>query len=342
MAYILGIDQGGTKTDIIIADHSGQILGTGNDRDWKPISGERRAVRMIRIRYAAEKAAAEAGLEIKDIESVSACCTGADWAFEYEIGRKNLRNTLGIEQASMYNDCIGALRGGTEIRGRDSAVICLGTGTNCAAINREGEEYIYAFYLKDIHQGASAIGKFVFDAVFDAESGFGEKTLLTKLLLDETGYSSVDELHMVYTTGRTETELPLKPVYKEYSFLLFRAIEMGDSVAKEFLEWFCKGLARYVINAARRLKMKDREITVVLSGGVPKSGAIMGEILKKYLTEGLNELIFINARFEPVVGALLLEYDRLYSGGIPEDVMKRLENCCMERNLVRYKGAVLL
>jgi len=342
MAYVLGIDQGGTKTDIIIADHLGNILGTGNDRDWAQVSGERRAVRMIRIRYAAEKAAAEAGLSIKDIQSVSACCTGADWAFEYEVGRKNLRNTLGIEEASMYNDCIGALRGGTEIRGKDSAVICLGTGTNCAAINREGEEYIYAFYLKDIHQGASAIGKFVFNAVFDAESGYGEKTLLTKLLLEETGYSSVDELYMVYSTGRYETELPLKPVYKEYSFLLFRAIEMGDVVARKFLEWFCEGLARYVIVAAQRLSMQDREITVVLSGGVPKSGAIMGELLKKYLKEKLPEIVFVNARFEPVVGALLLEYDRLYSGGIPGDVMERLENCCRERNLIRLKGEVLL
>jgi len=287
---------------------------------------------MNRIRYAAEKAAANAGIEIKDIESVSASCTGADWEFEYETGRKNLRNTLGIEQVCLYNDCIGALRGGTDIRGRDCAVLCLGTGANCAVINREGNEYIFAYYLKDIHQGASAIGKFIFQAVFDAECGIGPETVLTKLLLEKTGYVSVDELFMSVTTGRTETEIPWTPVYKDYSPLLFRAIEMKDQAAADYLEWFCDGLAGYVITAVKKLGMRDREITMVLSGGVPKSGAIIGETLEKRLREDLPRVKCLDARLEPVAGALLLEYDRLYPDGIPPEVIVRLKRSCADKN----------
>jgi N-acetylglucosamine kinase-like BadF-type ATPase len=331
----MGIDQGGTKTDIVIADHAGRILGKGNDRDWTAVSGERRAVRMIRVRYAAEKAARDAGIPLSDIQSVSASCNGADWAFEYEIGRKNIRKTLGIEDVTLYNDCIGALRGGTEVRGRDCAIICLGSGANCAVRNREGEEYIYAYYLKDVHQGAGAIGKFVFQAVYDAEAGLGPKTALTGLLLAETGYPSVEELFMSVTTGRTETELPVRPVYKEYSPLLFQAIRMGDAVAREYIEWFCRELARYVIVAARNLSMQDRDIVMVLSGGVSKSGSIMVDLLQQRLKEELPGIRCLNARFEPVVGALLLAYDRIYPEGIPAEVMSRLEDCCGERNLFR-------
>jgi N-acetylglucosamine kinase-like BadF-type ATPase len=335
MAYIMGIDQGGTKTDVLIADHRGHIAGFGNDRDWEAVTGERRAVRMLRIRYAAEKAVADAGIGLSDIQSVSGSCNGADWAFEYEIGRKNIRHTLGIKEVSLYNDCIGALRGGTEIRGRDCAIICLGTGANCALINREGKEHIYAYYLKDIHQGAGAIGKFVFQAVYDAESGLKEKTALTKLLLKQTGYRSVDELYMSVTTGRTETEIPWRPVYKDYSPLLFQAIRMGDGVAKEYIEWFCAELAQYVIIGARKLSMEDRGITLVLSGGVPKSGSIMVELLQQELEKNLPGIKCINARLEPVVGALLLEYDRLYPQGIPEKVIEEVESCAAERNLFR-------
>jgi N-acetylglucosamine kinase-like BadF-type ATPase len=331
----MGIDQGGTKTDIVIADLSGNIVGVGNDRDWTPVTGERRAVRMIRIRHAGEKAAADAGLKLSDIQSVSGSCNGADWAFEYEIGRKNIRNTLGIEQVSLYNDCIGALRGGTETRGRDCAVICLGSGANCAVMNREGKEHIYAYYLKSIHQGAGAIGRFVFEAVYDAEAGIRPETALTKLLLEKTGYRSVDELYMSVTTGSTETEKPWVPVYKEYNFLLFDAIKMGDQVAKEYLEWFCRELARYVIVAARRLKMEDRDITMVLSGSVPKSGTLMSDLLQRRLKEELPGINCVNARFEPIVGALLLEYDRVYPDGIPEKVMRRLEQSVSERKLFR-------
>ncbi|MDR2019980.1 MAG: hypothetical protein LBQ14_04360 [Treponema sp.] len=335
MAYIMGIDQGGTKTDVVIADHTGRILGFGNDRDWTAVAGERRAVRMIRVKYAADKAVSDAGLDLTDIQSISASCNGADWDFEYAIGRKNLRNTLGINCVTLYNDCIGALRGGTEIKGRDCAVICLGTGANCAVVNRKGEKYIYAYYLKDIHQGAGAIGKFVFQAVYDAESGLGEKTLLTRLLLEKTGYSSVNELYMSVTTGCAETSVPWIPSYKEYSPLLFQAINMGDTVAQRYIEWFCGELARYVIVGAGKLGMKDREITMVLSGGVPKSGSVMVELLQKNLRKDLPKINCLNARFEPVVGALLLEYDRLYPDGIPGEVMREIEHCSAERNLFR-------
>ena len=333
--YILGIDQGGTKTDVIIADEAGNIVGLGNDRDWTPITGERREVRMLRIRHAAEKAAAEAGLKLSDIRRVSGSCNGADWEFEYEVGRKNIRNTLGIKQVRLYNDCIGALRGGALIRGRDTAVICLGSGANCALVNREGKEYIYAYYMKNIHQGAGAIGRFIFEAVFDAESGLGPETLLTRLLLEETAYQSVDELYMSITTGCSETEKPWIPVYKDYSPLLFQALRAGDAVANNYLEWFCHDLARYVIIAADKLGMREREITMVLSGGVPKSGSLMVDLLQKHLKEDLKGIKCVHARLEPVVGALLLEYDIIYPEGIPEAIMERLEKCCRERNLFR-------
>ena len=332
---IMAIDQGGTKTDIIIAENNGRIVGAGNDRDWVAVSGERRAVRMLRIRHAAEKATADAGIKLSDINSVSATCIGADWGFEYETGRNNLRNTLGIEQVFLYNDCIGALRGGTEIKGKDCAVLCLGTGANCAVINREGREYIYAYYLKNTHHGAEAIGKFIFQAVFDAECGLGPESSLTKLLLEKTGCKSVDELLMSVTTGRTETETPWKPVYQEYCPLLFEAIRAGDRTASEYIQWLCDELARYVIVAAGKLNMLGREITVVLSGGVPKSGAIMGDLLQKRFEADLPAFKCLNARFEPVVGALLLEYDRIYPGGIPMEVTRNIEQSCVDRKLFR-------
>ena len=332
---ILSIDQGGTKTDVLIADSAGNILGFGNDRDWTPITGERRAVRMVRIRHAAEKAAKDAGLSLTDIDFVSASCNGADWPFEYEVGRKNIRNTLGIADVDLYNDCIGALRGGTEILGRDCAVLCLGSGANCAVFNREGQMHTYHYYMKDIHQGAYAIGRFIFQAVFDAKAGLGEETALTRILLDETGYSGVDELHMVITTGKTEGEKPQYPVYKDYGPLLFRAIEVGDKVASEYLDWLCEGLVSYVDIGADILSVGGRNLTVVLSGGVPKGGDIMYERLEFFLKRRLPNAELVAARFEPVVGAILLGYDKLYPSGVPDDVMASLEKGCADRGLFR-------
>ena len=345
MNFIMAIDQGGTKTDIIIADKHGNIRGYGNDRellasgeiDSYPVyyKKDRRIVRMLRVRYAAERALENASLKFNDIVKVSASCTGADWEYEYELGIKNLRKTLGIEDVSLYNDCIGALRGGTEIMGRDTAVLCLGTGANCALINREGDVLIYAYYVKNIHQGASAIGSFVFDAVYDAEAGLEPKTLLTQLLLEETGYASVDDLYMHISAGSNEEGEQWEPAYKDYCHLLFKAVKAGDSVAVNYLEKFCQGLARYILLGAKKLAMQEREICLVLSGGVPKSGSLIVDLLKENLEKDLKGISCIQASFEPVVGALLLDYDKVYSGNIPMDIRSRLEKNCKVRNLLR-------
>jgi N-acetylglucosamine kinase-like BadF-type ATPase len=336
MPRILSIDQGGTKTDVLIADEKGNILGYGNDRDWDSAEGERRAVRMIRIRHAADKAVKEAGLQLSDIDSVSAGCIGADWDFEYELGRKNIRNALGVQSVEIYNDCIGALRGGTEMLGKDCAVLCLGTGANCAVFNQDGEMHTYHYYFKSIHQGAAAIGNFIFQAVIDAHAGLAEETALTRILLKETGYSSVDELLMMLTTGRTEEEKPwYYPVYQEYCPLLFRAIAEGDKVSIEYLDWLCGELVEYIVVGVKKLSIGERGFDVVLSGGVSKGGDIMGERLRCHLDRRLPNARFVEARLEPVVGALLLGYDKLYPNGVPEDVMKTLDKCCGERGLFR-------
>ena len=140
---------------------------------------------------------------------------------------------------------------------------------------------------------------------------------------------------MSVTTGRTENELPWTPVYQEYCPLLFEAINEGDKVAARFLQWLCGALAGYVITGAKKLNMQDREITMVVSGGVAKSGAILGEFLQQRLKEDLSGIKCVDARFEPVVGALLIEYDRLYPEGIPKEVTSCIEQSCTKKKLFR-------
>jgi N-acetylglucosamine kinase-like BadF-type ATPase len=335
MPNILGVDLGGTKAHVVAADHLGHILGFGDDKGWSETVPDRRIRKMRRILFASQKAAAQAGLALPDFERVSASCSGADWKFEYPIGIRHLRETLGIPMVSYYNDCIGALRGGTEMIGRDCAVICLGTGANCAVYSREGEDYQYAYYLKDIHQGGGAIGRFIVEAVVDASVGLAPETALTRLLLEATGLGSVEELHMLFTTGRAEDEPPSPPHYKEFCPLLFEAIRLGDQVALSYIDQYCAGLAKYVIVAARRLSMEKRDITVVISGGVCKEDNVVSALVEKHLREALPGTRCVDACFEPVVGALLLEYDRIYPGGVPESVMGELERSCAQYGLFR-------
>jgi N-acetylglucosamine kinase-like BadF-type ATPase len=338
--FILAADQGGTKTDVVIADYDGNILGYGDDRGCAWGSGERRALRMARLQYAAERASADAGVALTEIGCVSAGLIGADWPFEYALGERNIRNALGITDVTLYNDCIGAMRGGTEMSNRDCAILCLGTGANCALQNRAGERFVYAYYMKDGHQGGYAIGRFVFQAAFDAKAGLAPETALTGLLLEKTGYAAIDELFMHMTTGRTESEPKWYPNFPEYAPLLFTAIRTGDVAAENYLNTLCGELVNYITAGAKKLRMENRPLTVVLSGGVPKGGAVMRERLERHLRAALPDAVCVDAIYEPVIGALLLGYDRTYPECIPAAVRERLNACCRERGLFRHGNDV--
>lgn len=342
MVLTLGIDQGGTKTDIVIADETGRILGYGNDRGHTDLEGERREVRMRRIRYAADRAFSASGLSSPQLSHVYANCNGADWEFEYEVGRKNLIRTLGVPHTVIFNDCMGALRSGISTAGRDCAVICLGSGTNVGIKSRNGEELIYGYFIHDEDHGGGAIGKAVFEAAYDDYIGLGPATVLTPLLLEATGFDDIQELFIATTTGRTEDEKPLRLKHKDYAWLMFEAMRAGDVTANRFVNAFCKRLTKYVVLGAQRMGLSGDDFTVVISGGIVKVGMEIFEILERYIKEVMPGVNCVNARYEPVIGPILYFYDDYYNGSIPDEVLERLDSECIKYGLIRKSSAGLV
>ncbi len=336
MAWVLGVDQGGTKTEVVIADQEGNILAFENDRDFTDWTGERRELRMKRIRYAADKAVRACGIDYGQISAVAASLNGADWPFEYAVGEKNVRRTLGIQDVMHYGDCVGAMRGGIDTHGRNCAVICLGTGTNVAVQAADGRQFVYGYYVKDRHQAGGSIGKSVFEIVLAANIGLERRTIMTEILLKETHFDSVEKLFMSITTGVSEYDKPIRIVYKDYAWIMFEAMRRGDAVATAFVQDFCEGLCGYVLHGAQRFGIGN-DLTVVFSGGIVKVCPEIVSICSAYLSARMEGICCVNARYEPVIGAVLYWLDREYDYRIPARVMQRLDAQCAGRGLIRYK-----
>ncbi len=101
------------------------------------------------------------------------------------------------------------------------------------------------------------------------------------------------------------------------------------------MKGFCAGLANYVIVAAKKLGIINRPLPVVISGGVCKGDNIITELIEKYIKESIPGAYCLNAKFEPIIGAVLMEMDRIYPEGIPGEVMANIERCSTERGLYR-------
>ena len=324
--YCLGIDQGGTKTDAVIINSEGDILSRGQSSGACYIySGMDEA--MNRIQEASEQAITEANISVGDIDVIVSCMTGADWDFEYDLLKENLQKLFHGKNILVYNDSIAGLRSGSD--SFQSGIVVMGTGGNIALRNKDGEQFIYGYYLSSEYQGASSLGHKGFNAVIDASVGIGEPTSLTLPVLKYTETENPEELLIKVTMGKISVE------YKNLSPIVFEQADKGDKVSQKIIAETASHLTRCITAAALRLEIDLNEFELVLSGGMFKGkGYLMSEQLRKNFAD-YPKMKITDGRYEPVVGAGLLGLDVFYDRRIPDTVMNRIEHDCKKLDLIR-------
>lgn len=320
MNYILGIDQGGTKTAAVIGDFEGHILGIGKSFGAiHSVHGMPRA--MEAMKAACDAALKQAGAEYGDIYGIYGGISGLDWDYEYELLVSAMHRVIPVERIYAVNDCIIALRSASSAE--NSAVICAGTGVNCAVRNKN-RQIIFGYYIPDSLQGGSAIGQQALQAVFDAQAGVGEPTLLTQKLLGFYALPDVDSLLMRYINK----EIPPDSISR-LSRLAEEAALEGDGPADRLFESFAKGIVPYIHSGMKKLGIAEEPVDVVLSGSIFKCRAkSLQDTVRFCLRDGFPGINIIDARYEPVIGAYLLGLDQ-----VPEaDFTRVWENIESEQN----------
>jgi N-acetylglucosamine kinase-like BadF-type ATPase len=330
MRGYLAIDQGGTKTEALLFRSDGEIIARGNDRHMRTIEtyADFSASQGRYMRIAYENALHHANIESFDVAHVVAALSGADWADDYTRLRIQTADALNLdaEHVQVVNDCIGALRGGTS--SKRSAVICIGTGMN-AAVCTENNQIIYGYLIADCDQGGGAIGRETWHAMIDAETGLGEKTLLTHLVCKRYAYPDAVALIEAYTTCRINFAMC------DLAANTTTAAAQGDCVAQRIIHSTAIRYAKYIANAMMKLEISNSRIPLVLSGGVTKG---CGHVLTKAIQRAIKALEpnvkCYRARYEPVAGAALIELDRLLGGDIPSAVVEKFDQSARSYGLI--------
>lgn len=328
MDYILGIDQGGSKTHAVIGDVEGNILGLGSSYGaCHSVKGM--AYAMDAIIAATNMAIVQAEISLREISVIYAGMTGIDWDYEMELVKKALQDEFKINNVYVVNDCIIAMRAGTDKA--NSAVLCAGSGLNCA-LKMGDRELVYGFYVDDIHQGGMAIGERALRAVFNAEIGIGQETKITERLLNYFHVKNVDELLHRKVTGQISSrEMLTLPI------IVDKVAGENDEVALKLLYDFGREISQYIIAGMKKLDMLRAETEVVLSGSIFKCKT---PILKDAVTSEIHcyasNTSIVEAFYEPVVGALLKGLDILCKS-CDEQLSKRLIESADRFRLIRIK-----
>lgn len=317
---ILTIDQGQTKTVVLVLDENGEILGVGyagGASHYK--EGLEKASAMISA--AAENALAAAERTHEDVTEVFGGIAGANWPEEIDMLEKELKRIFFTEKVTVVNDCVIALRAGTD---RDDAIVlCTGSGMNSAVFVDGKLRLVYNNYINIYDQGSEGLGARAFEAAFQSYMHCGPQTILEKRLMDYFEIYNMDQLMLAFY--RKQLSKPLKDVAE----LVFKEAAHNELVALDVIYEFGKSVSRYVVGAVERFEVNPAEFEVILTGGVFKNpNPLLYETVCSQIHRRYSNIKIKQSYYEPIIGAALMALD---SRGSKSDDAHRLCKASAEK-----------
>jgi len=311
MKYILGVDGGGTKTIVQVADVRGKAV--------TQVASGASSYKSVGISKAIEnlnKAVFNAIKNLKTSEDVcfiSSCFgfAGNDVEEDCKIYTEIVfNNKLGSHLDPKRTIICNDTRIGIEIGSvnKNKIIVIAGTGSNCLGINEDGKQVRasgWDYILADEGSGYS-IGLKALKAVMRSYDGRGKKTILSKTILEELNLKKVQDL-VRWAYDRPFSKVMIGTLAKG----VCKAAEMGDEVSINILAEEACEAAISVITVADKLGFASKDFDLVFAGSLFKCKKYFKNILMSRVKENFPKVNFISIIKNPVEGAIKLAVEKL-------------------------------
>ncbi|MBI4091313.1 hypothetical protein HY419_01010 [candidate division WWE3 bacterium] len=306
--YFLGVDGGGTKTQVLITDEHKNILsmskvGPTNVRNLDEDTLLRTLNEGIRL--------AVSGMKLKDLEIDFACfgVAGLDTLRDYEVLNRAVEKIAAarfLTKPTVLNDAVCAFRRGTDKK--YGIAVVAGTGSNCYGKNLKGEE-VYVGGLGHVlsdEGGGYYIGVKALQAAAKSYDGRIEKSLLETLIYEHFGAFDMREVILkVHDKDFGKHDVATLAVLCE------KASTEGDFQAGKILQEAGSELSLMALTCAKRLAMLGTDMEIICSGGSFNNAR--GPLRKTF--EEKTKRVATRAKIiypvsEPAMGAVLIALDR--------------------------------
>ena len=293
---VVAIDGGGSKTDAVALAADGSVVGRATGPGSSPhFEGLPESVAIIDalVHEVAGTAA---------VRHTGVYLSGLDLPHEVTAFAEAIAHLPWAASVTVENDLWALLRTGTE--SPDAVAVICGTGINAVGVRADGRVVRFAALgpISGDWGGGSGLGEEALWHAAREEDGRGPATALTAAVLSGIGVLSIAELSEDLHTGRrTTAELAvLAPA-------VLRAAREGDAVAIRIVDRQAAEIVSYVTAALHRLELDDREVPVVLGGGLIRSrDARLLDGVARGLEERAPHTRTIIVDDPPIVGAALL------------------------------------
>lgn len=280
MGYVIGIDGGGTKTRLKIANINKELLA---DCQGGPSNIHSNSIQVVKenLRQVIDAGLRQAQIELDDLDCI---CIGAAGAAREKdkLVIQDIFNQLGVNcRLIITHDAITALYGAL---GKGKGIILIsGTGSICYGRSSDGEFHRTGGWGHIIGDEGSGydIGRRILIEVMKGYDGRQDKTVLTELVMDKLGLNSPEDLiHFVYSNDTGKREIAA------VGGLLDEACSAGDLAALRIVQAAANELQNCIEAVVRKLRLENTPVDLVLQGSVLEKG--------QHVKEKLSDLIAHN------------------------------------------------
>jgi len=297
MKFYVGVDGGGTKTECVVTDDSGRLVGmsVAGPSGYHNVGV---STAISNLRTGVNAALSEAHLSSNEVSGAFLGLSCVDSRRDASELRSKV--VWVAREVMLEDDSTAALAGA--FAGGPGIVALSGTGSVVRGINERNQKVRVGGWGYLIGDDGSAfdIGRQALARIASATDSATDDTLLSRALLNDYGVHEPEEL----VRAVNMQEDPASRI-ASLAPLVSQTASDGDAVSLEILEEAGTKLARLVITAARRLKMYGKPYEVSRVGSVFESRFVSSAFDKELGTKWSSS-IATTPVLRPSMGAVLL------------------------------------
>ena len=306
---VLAVDGGNSKTDVVLIDDAGDVLGAARG----PGASHHHLgvpAAMDTLEALVVAACHDAGLPAgeRPLAAVGVwCLAGVDFPADDQALAPAIAGRRWAREVLLHNDVFAVRRAGSERTWGVGVVV--GAGMNCVGVAPDGREVRFPAIgeLSGDWGGGRDIGVAAVGAALRGEDGRGPRTTLTRLLPDWFGLPSALALVEALFHERIDQRRVLELVP-----LVLAEAEAGDEVAGQLVTRQVDEIVAMAAAAIRRLDLTGHDVEVVLGGGLfYREAPAFFERIRAEIVRTAPAARLTQVTAPPVVGAALLGLDRL-------------------------------
>lgn len=304
MQYVIGIDGGGTKTRMKLADMDGTLLACC---EGGPANIN--AVGSARLEKVLEELVSEGlgriGGVLSGCMAVCLGMAGAGRPAEKCLIRETLQRIGFDTRITVTDDAFTALYGGV---GSDEGVILIsGTGSICYGRDSLGQTRRAGGwgYIAGDEGSGYEIGLRALKHALRSLDGREASSLLADMVMEQVELTGMDVVQMVYRSGNGKSTIAqLAPLVDD-------AYARGDTFAKNILNYAVGELIISVKAVVEGLNLGNSRFQLALAGSVLQKSAFISEGVIRRMAEEYPLVSLFHAKNDAAWGAVQIALDRI-------------------------------